>query len=240
VPCCASLESASLLVRSGVSQRTAHAHAAAGDALSQTDFDVFWSRVPETAKDETGEADYGEGRTHKPDSALNAWADGGFWRAILENYLGPRYESCTPVVITSWPGAPNQPWHRDFGLAAVMTGLIDCTDANGLGPTEFIVSSHVIGTLPQFVRPDREIVGKVEVLHQWIGWLLSSAPVRVAVALVNHALGWQLPVPVPLRAYLPAGSLIIFDCRMLHRGGPNVGRQKRPIVSFDYQECAEE
>ena len=145
-------------------------------------------------------------------------------------------EACTPVVITTWPGAGNQPWHRDFGKAAAKVSLVPCLRDNGLGPTEFLVASHRIAAWPSCRKPAHSDVERVGRVHEWVGWLLSLSVVRVAVTTLNSVFDLRLPVPVPTRALVPAGAMVVFDCRVLHRGRENKSaNSKRPIVSFDYQ-----
>lgn len=139
-------------------------------------------------------------------------------------------------VINSWPASGTQPWHRDFGCAAVMTPLVDLTALSG--PTEFVLCSHRLAPA-LLTRPPAAWLDFSERANQWLGTLLSSGAARVATYLLAPLRAW-LPLPVAVRGFLSRGSVVVFDCRVLHRGLPNRGAVSRPIVSFDYQHAERE
>ena len=63
--------------------------------------------------------------------------------------------------------------------------------------------------------------------------LCAAVAEYIGACLSVRAIGAALDL-FPVRALVPADSVIIFDARMVHRGLPNRSRVDRPVVSFDY------
>jgi len=202
-----------------------------GDILTQATLDYCWTQVP-SPTDPAGTHE--EGRTHKPvlDRTFRRWGRRMFWEPILEQYaahLNDKFYIQAPVMIVSWRGSMAQPWHRDFGKAAVLIPLIDLPAA--VGPTQVVINSH------RWFLPRLPVCGEHtgalarlwnfarEWYHELFGTLVASAPFRYIAAWFNVA---------AVRALVPAGTVIMFDCNLVHRGLPNESAVHRPILSFDY------
>ena len=144
-------------------------------------------------------------------------------RATLES---DRLEMDTLSHVTSLPGSPLQHWHRDTDgslhkrtlrgassmpphclVAAVP--LVPLTQQSG--PTQFLAGSHL--------RCEQRSAIKVSD---------SSGVWTSGTGECAHT------VRTPWTAAAAAGSVVLFDSRILHRGGANHGSHNRPLLYMSY------
>ena len=133
--------------------------------------------------------------------------------------------ACMPFfgLVRADPGCPAQLWHADSGhrrpehtpphLLNVLLALRDVSVSDG--PTEIVPGSHV---LTNHHRPDAKF-GSTQLLYQ----SESNGPELVGSCA-------QAAIKVPLSA----GSVLIFDDRVLHRGGANVAESARDLAFFTF------
>jgi len=145
-------------------------------------------------------------------------------RPVLSGLL-PYAAEGTPAEIESAgfllsePGAPVQNWHPDealtVGLATVFVPLVDLSESNG--PTELALATHLDPDTPNRVlRYDFSPQAACEFSPQR-GWQ------------PHHPSGLVLVKPL-----LACGSLLLFDWRTWHRGGPNASACDRPVAYVTY------
>ena len=149
--------------------------------------------------------------------------------SIVESVMHDRdIEVDTHSYVHAEPGSPQQPWHRDvdflYGAEAEATGsqtlahhtthgvvavvpLVDLEASNGA--TEFILGSHV--------HPS--VLGQG--LDLWDGELGTA-----------H---WEgKPLLSHTKILVPRGSVVLFDLRITHRGGPNHSESPRSVLYTSY------
>mmetsp|Transcript_33529 Transcript_33529/g.107108 ORF Transcript_33529/g.107108 Transcript_33529/m.107108 type:complete len:660 (-) Transcript_33529:314-2293(-) len=122
--------------------------------------------------------------------------------SVVEDALGGDVVVADRGVVLSLPGSPAQRWHRDGSPlfpesghslpAHAVTAFYPLTNVDeGLGPTQFLLGSHVAAQDdPRFVEPIR-----------------------------------NTPYAAPC---LDVGDVVLFDYRIVHRGGPNKSSPARP------------
>jgi len=126
-------------------------------------------------------------------------------------------------IIRADPGCPAQQWHADSphvvgpmhgppNLLNMLVTLQDCPVE--MGPTEVLPESHV---LTNHLRPDAPF--------DELG-LVYQRPENSPELLRSDK--------SPIIAEMPAGSALIFDDRVLHRGMANQSQKKRDVAFFSY------
>lgn len=149
--------------------------------------------------------------------------------SIVEYVMRDRdFEVDTHSYVHAEPGSPQQPWHRDVdflygaeletsvgqalahhnthGVVAVVP-LVDLEASNGA--TEFVLGSHV--------HPS--VLGQR--LDLWDGELGTA-----------H---WEgKPLLSRTKILVPRGSVVLFDLRITHRGGPNHSESPRSVLYTSY------
>mmetsp|Transcript_102499 Transcript_102499/g.316308 ORF Transcript_102499/g.316308 Transcript_102499/m.316308 type:complete len:760 (+) Transcript_102499:64-2343(+) len=126
-------------------------------------------------------------------------------------------------IVRADPGSPAQLWHADSphlreehapaNLINVLVALDDVAPADG--PTEILPGSQV---LTNHLRRDAGFDGDTIVYQN-----PQNSP-----ALIGSS-------EEPFAAAMPAGSVLLFDDRILHRGGGNAGERPRDIAFFSYR-----
>ncbi|CAE7240508.1 sufS [Symbiodinium natans] len=125
-------------------------------------------------------------------------------------------------IVRAEPGSESQIWHADsphltkeHSSPNLLNVLVATRNVSKqLGPTELVLDSH---RLTNHLRPGAQF--STELLYQDP----KNSP---------KAIGAQdLPV---ILAEMEAGSALIFDDRILHRGGGNVSAENRDVVFFSY------
>ena len=151
------------------------------------------------------------------------------WSRLVTAVLGSDAEHSFSGIVFSDPGSAAQCWHTDsLHLAAehraahalnVMVALHDISMP--MGPTEFAVGSHVLSN--HLSNPSLE---RDELVYQHA----STSP----RSLVDNTAS---PVPESCASDLAAGSCLVFDDRILHRGLANQSDTTRYMAYFSYR-CA--
>ena len=155
---------------------------------------------------------------------------GGILRNVLsaafgDDHAASELELDTVSHVTSLPGAPTQHWHRDtttmrskgaLSSAHCLTMFAPTMDVElEHGPTEFVLGSHLGCEAQQRVEIS------VPEDHGGGSWTFPGE----CAHMVAHR---------PFKATARAGSAIIFDSRLLHRGGPNTSQRRRPQLYLTY------
>jgi cysteine desulfurase family protein (TIGR01976 family) len=126
-------------------------------------------------------------------------------------------------IVRGEPGCPAQDWHADSphiegphhgppNMLNMLVSLKDCPVE--LGPTELVPNSHV---LTNHLRDDARFQE-----HTLVYQRAENSPELV---------GSRHP---PIVAQMAAGSALIFDDRVLHRGGRNESDSKRDMAFLSY------
>ena len=149
------------------------------------------------------------------------------WWPLVAAVLGEDAEHSFSGVVSSEPGSPAQYWHTDSPHVApehraahavnVLVVLHDVPLA--MGPTEFACGSHV---LTNHLSNPSLVVD--ELVYQHAGTSPES--------LVK---GTPHPVPESFASPLAAGSCLVFDDRILHRGLANRSDDTRHVAYFTYR-----
>lgn len=149
------------------------------------------------------------------------------WWPVISSILGDDAELSFTGVISSDPGSPSQCWHSDSphedaehrpaNVLNVLVALHDVPPA--MGPTEFARGSHLLTNH----RLNPALVVE-ELIYQHEG----TTP-ETLVDGTGHA------VPQTWTAPLPAGTCLVFDDRILHRGGANRSDEIRHVAYFTYR-----
>ncbi len=149
------------------------------------------------------------------------------WWPLVAAILGEDAEHSFSGVVFSEPGSTAQCWHTDSPhldrehLPAhalnVMLALHDIS--MDMGPTEIARGSHV---LTNHLRNTSLI--RDELIYQHEG----TTPERLV-------LGTQNPVPEGIARAMTAGSCLVFDDRILHRGLANISNRARRVAYFSYR-----
>ena len=145
--------------------------------------------------------------------------------AINSSVLGEDHVSAFCGVVLSEPGSEAQQWHADslhvestHKEANLLNGLIALHDISmDMGPTEFSPMSHLLTN--HITNPK---VNGVKIVYQTPENL--NRPELVGAEKAAN-------VCVPL----PAGSVVLFDDRILHRGRGNESDTPRYVGYFSYR-----
>ena len=143
-------------------------------------------------------------------------------RAVAEATLGADCKEAFCGIVLSKPGAPAQGWHADsrhdsaeHQSAKILNVLIALDDACAdyeSGPTEFVPRSHV-STNHHTGSFDEDIVYQRDHQPETVGFTLADV----------------------VAAKVPRGGAVIFDDRILHRGGANHSLSDRAVGYFSYR-----
>jgi ectoine hydroxylase-related dioxygenase (phytanoyl-CoA dioxygenase family) len=149
------------------------------------------------------------------------------------------------------PNTPAQHWHRDAATlfpyrevdlpahgVVVFMPLVDVPMEKG--PTEFLLRSHLPcekHKLQSVQLPDLN----VDFTHKSGAWTLDECPwstERYGIGSIspqkNIVLIGQLFVLCRFVAVAQAGDCVMFDLRILHRGGANTTPEQRPVLYLTY------
>ena len=151
------------------------------------------------------------------------------WWPLIAAVLGEDAEHSFSGVVYSEPGSPAQYWHIDSPHVSadhlpphalnVMVALHDTPLA--MGPTELAKGSHrLTNHLQNLALVSDELVYQHEA--------------TVPEQLVANT---ELAVPEGFSSALAAGSCLIFDDRILHRGLGNASTSRRSMVYFSYRQA---
>jgi len=148
------------------------------------------------------------------------------WRSLVNAVLGEDAEHSFSGVVSSDPGSPAQYWHADSPHVLpdqseahalnVMVALHDIPME--MGPTECARGSHFLTN--HLSNPSLVVE---ELIYQHAGTSPES--------LVK---GIQASVPESFSSPMAAGSCLIFDDRLLHRGLANESDSVRHVAYFSY------
>lgn len=149
------------------------------------------------------------------------------WWPLVESVLGDDAELWVSGVISSEPGSPEQYWHSDSphespehrpaNALNVLVALHDVPMA--MGPTEFAPGSH---------RLTNHLANPSLVVEELIYQHATTSP----ETLVR---GTSLAAPEAWARELAAGSCVVFDDRVLHRGMANDSDETRHVAYFTYR-----
>jgi hypothetical protein len=149
------------------------------------------------------------------------------WWGLVSAILGEDAEHSFSGVVSSDPGSPAQHWHTDSPHVArehlpahainVMVALHDIPLA--MGPTECARGSHFLSN---------HLSNTSLVLNELIYQHESTAP----ETLVKDT---ETEIPEACAQSMVAGSCLIFDDRLLHRGLGNQSNKPRHVAYFAYR-----
>lgn len=151
------------------------------------------------------------------------------WWPLIAAVLGEDAEHSFSGVVYSDPGSPAQYWHidsphvsEDHLPAHALNVMIALHDTPlSMGPTELAKGSHrLTNHLQNLALVSDELVYQHE----------TTAPAQ----LVAHT---EQAVPEIFSSALTAGSCLIFDDRILHRGRGNTSNSRRSVVYFSYRQA---
>ena len=151
------------------------------------------------------------------------------WWPLIAAVLGEDAEHSFSGVVYSDPGSPAQCWHIDSPHVSadhlpphalnVMIALHDTPLA--MGPTELAKGSHrLTNHLRNAALVSDELVYQYE----------TTVPEQLVAAT-------EKAVPEGFSSALAAGSCLIFDDRILHRGLGNASDSRRSMVYFSYRQA---
>ena len=151
------------------------------------------------------------------------------WWSLIAAVLGEDAEHSFSGVVYSDPGSPAQCWHIDSPHVSadhlpphalnVMVALHDTPLA--MGPTELARGSH---RLTNHLQNPALVSDELVYQHE----------ATVPEQLVANA---EQAVPEGFSSALAAGSCLIFDDRILHRGLGNASTSRRSMVYFSYRQA---
>ena len=149
------------------------------------------------------------------------------WWPLVAQILGDDAEHSFSGVVFSEPGSPEQFWHIDSPHqdarhlpAHALNVLVALHDIPmEMGPTEMARGSHVLTN--HLANPS--LVAD-ELIYQHAG----TSPGSLVEGTENE------PPETSVRA-LTAGSCLVFDDRILHRGLANLSDQPRYVAYFSYR-----
>lgn len=151
------------------------------------------------------------------------------WWPLVAAILGDDAEHSFSGVVFSDPGSPAQHWHTDSPHLApehrkahainVLVALEDIPMT--MGPTECARGSHV---LTNHLRNTSLVID--ELIYQHAG---TSPELLVQ--------GIQEPLPECFSQAMSAGSCLVFDDRLLHRGLANRSERTRHVAYYSYRRC---
>lgn len=148
-------------------------------------------------------------------------------RSLAAAVLGDDLEFWVCGVVSSEPGSTDQYWHSDSAHetaehqpANVVTALVALHDVPmEMGPTEFARGSHKV---------TNHLTNPALVVEQLIYQHEGTTP----ESLVE---GTSQPTPERFSTALAAGSALVFDDRVLHRGAANRSKATRHVGYFTYR-----
>jgi len=151
------------------------------------------------------------------------------WWSLIAAVLGKHAEHSFSGVVYSDPGSPAQCWHIDSPHVSVdhlpphalnvMVALHDIPLS--MGPTELALGSHrLTNHLQNQALVSQELVYQHE----------TTCPEQLVV-------GTSQDTPANFSPALTAGSCLIFDDRILHRGLANDSNKRRSMVYFSYRQA---
>ncbi|NQY08935.1 MAG: phytanoyl-CoA dioxygenase family protein [Flavobacteriales bacterium] len=148
------------------------------------------------------------------------------WAPVIAQLLGDDAQMDGSGIISSAPNTPAQEWHIDSEHKSaehlpvhainVLLALEDIPVE--MGPTGFSPKTHFLSNHLSKTKLKSE-----EMVYQHSGTTLES--------LVE---GTESPVPEAVTRAIPAGSVIMFDDRLFHRGNANKSEKDRHVVYFGY------
>jgi hypothetical protein len=149
------------------------------------------------------------------------------WLPFISVLLEGKVEFNMSGIISSEPNTTTpQEWHIDSPHVArehlpvhalhVLIALVDIPLE--MGPTEFARASHVLTN-----HLSTTSLTSNEMVYQHEGTSPES--------LVN---GTEHPIPKRVKSDISAGSCVVFDERVLHRGSANITDQHRHVAYFAY------
>lgn len=140
---------------------------------------------------------------------------------IFKKYFGKKYELVECSSFISYPGCKAQDWHKDVSCdrkstrAKLITIAITLDDINdNMGPLEVYPKSHKIlnSEFNKVNELDQKEVENFLLKNKYISKKLSC----------------------------PKGSIIIWDSKIIHRGGTNKSSKIRPMFYFSLLESNKE
>ena len=150
------------------------------------------------------------------------------WRPLIEALLGEDAEHSFSGVVSSDPGSPAQYWHADSPHVSpehreahalnVMVALHDVPMT--MGPTECARGSHF---LTNHLSNPSLVVD--ELVYQHAG----TSPENLVKGTQHNSMPESCVSP------MAAGSCLIFDDRLLHRGLANRSDRIRHVAYFSYR-----
>ncbi|MEK9586299.1 MAG: phytanoyl-CoA dioxygenase family protein [Halieaceae bacterium] len=151
------------------------------------------------------------------------------WWPLIAAVLGEDAEHSFSGVVYSDPGSPAQHWHIDSPHVSadylpphalnVMIALHDTPLS--MGPTELAKGSH---RLTNHLQNPALVSDELVYQHE------TTAPAQ----LIAHT---EQAVPETFSSALTAGSCLIFDDRILHRGRGNTSNSRRSVAYFSYHQA---
>ena len=151
------------------------------------------------------------------------------WWPLVAAVLGDDAEHSFSGVVYSDPGSPAQCWHIDSPHVSedhlpahalnVMIALHDTPLA--MGPTELAKGSH---RLTNHLQNPALVSDKLVYQHE------TTVPEQLAADTYDTT-------PEGFSSALTAGSVLIFDDRILHRGLGNASDSRRSMVYFAYRQA---
>ena len=151
------------------------------------------------------------------------------WWPLITAVLGKHAEHSFSGVVYSDPGSPAQCWHIDSPHVSadhlpphalnVMVALHDIPPV--MGPTELALGSH---RLTNHLQNPALVADELVYQHEM------TCPERLVV-------GTSQDTPANFSPALTAGSCLIFDDRILHRGLANDSNKRRSMVYFSYRQA---
>ncbi|HIG39472.1 MAG: phytanoyl-CoA dioxygenase family protein [bacterium] len=148
------------------------------------------------------------------------------WWPLMATMLGEDAEHAFSGVVSSVPGSCAQHWHIDSPheskehapMHAINVLVAIENIPMEMGPTEFASGSH---RLTNHLSNASLIPEELIYQHQY------TTPERLVK-------GTQIPLPKIAVNELSAGDCLVFDDRILHRGGANQSNEIRHVVYFSY------
>jgi ectoine hydroxylase-related dioxygenase (phytanoyl-CoA dioxygenase family) len=162
---------------------------------------------------------------------------------LLERLLGPDLVCSYFASDTPMPGSEYQPIHRDGkelfpGVPVTMppymfelnVPLVDFREDNG--PVEVWPRTHLLADFPLLKQQRDELRagnGEMKVTTS------NGRPVSILASEHRHSDVQDFASSLPgQKALMPAGSFLVRDPRMWHRGTPNRSSAARPMLSLAY------
>jgi ectoine hydroxylase-related dioxygenase (phytanoyl-CoA dioxygenase family) len=150
------------------------------------------------------------------------------WWPLIAAVLGENAEHSFSGVVSSEPGSPAQFWHIDsphtdveHRPAHAINVLLALHDVPmEMGPTECAAGSHVLNNHLKNTN-----LVTAELIYQHAG----TTPETLVTETDN-------PVPELCATSMLAGSCLVFDDRLLHRGLANDSNSIRHVAYFSYRQ----